>query len=172
MSELGFRPMTEDDFPLVAEWLQRPHVAEWWREPRDVAGVEAKYGPRVRGESPTRMFVIELDAAPIGLIQTYRLRDYPEYEDATGVEDAAGIDLFIGEQFALGRGLGPQVVERFAHDVVFETFDDVLRCVASPSVHNLRSQHVFETAGFHRLHTIDVAGQDDPEVVFVLERTG
>jgi aminoglycoside 6'-N-acetyltransferase len=162
--------MTEADFPLVAEWLQHPHVAEWWGEPRDAAGVAAKYGPRVRGESPTRMFVIELDGEPIGIVQTYRLRDYPDYEEATGVADAAGIDLFIGEPAALGRGLGPRIVERFARDVVFATFADVLRCVASPSVRNLRSQHVFETAGFSRLHTIDSPGEDEPEVVFVLDR--
>ena len=30
---IDFRPLTEDDLPLLEEWLRRAHVALWWREP-------------------------------------------------------------------------------------------------------------------------------------------
>jgi len=28
--DVKFRPMIETDVPLLHEWIQRPHVAEWW----------------------------------------------------------------------------------------------------------------------------------------------
>ncbi|SRR5216683_8416145 len=30
---MDFRPLTAADLPLVAQWLTRPHVAEWWDGP-------------------------------------------------------------------------------------------------------------------------------------------
>ena len=29
---IEFRPLTEDNLPLVEEWLRREHVARWWRD--------------------------------------------------------------------------------------------------------------------------------------------
>jgi hypothetical protein len=28
--ESGFEPLSESDLPLIARWLQAPHVAQWW----------------------------------------------------------------------------------------------------------------------------------------------
>lgn len=162
--------MAEDDFPLVAAWLREPHVAEWWGAPLELPAVQAKYGPRVRGEVPVRMFVICLDGRPIGMIQAYRTADSPEFEQATGVENAAGIDLFIGESEALGQGYGTEAIRRFATEVVFELYPEVDLCIADPSVRNIRSQRAFEKAGFRALRTVEVPGEPDPEVVYVLVR--
>ena len=46
-ASLSFRPLERFDFPLLQEWLAAPQVAAWWNERNDMAGVEAKYGPRV-----------------------------------------------------------------------------------------------------------------------------
>ena len=32
-SPYTFRPVTEADFPLLADWLAAPHVAQWWGDP-------------------------------------------------------------------------------------------------------------------------------------------
>ena len=31
-SQFEFRPLTEADLPLLVEWLNRPHLQEWWHE--------------------------------------------------------------------------------------------------------------------------------------------
>ena len=42
---LSFRPLVTTDFPLLLEWLQRPHVKEWWNDGEDtLEKVAASYG--------------------------------------------------------------------------------------------------------------------------------
>ncbi len=170
MSTPTFRPLRRDDFPLVVEWLRQPHVAEWWSELPDLDFLEEKYGPRIDGAEPTQVFVISLDERPIGLVQTYRLADNPEYEAAVGVAAAAGVDLLIGEPQLVGRGVGPRVIRAFAERVVFPLYPEVERCMAGPSVRNVRSQRAFEKAGFRAVRDAEVPGEPDPERVMVLER--
>jgi RimJ/RimL family protein N-acetyltransferase len=81
---ISFRPMRHTDLPLLQRWLQLPHVNAWWHEPLDLAGVVAKYGPRIDGVEPTHMFVIEHELRAIGWIQWYRWRDYPAHAARLG----------------------------------------------------------------------------------------
>jgi hypothetical protein len=34
---IGFRPLEESDLPQVEAWLRAEHVAEWWRDPLEIA---------------------------------------------------------------------------------------------------------------------------------------
>jgi aminoglycoside 6'-N-acetyltransferase len=62
VTDLGFRPLSRDDLPLLFEWLRRPHVAEWWRAvPADRAAVEAEYGPCIDGDDPTDLFLFTVE---------------------------------------------------------------------------------------------------------------
>ena len=70
--DVAFRPLRISDLPLLQAWLSLPHVDEWWHEPLDLAGVRAKYLPRIDGTEPTYVFVIERGGGPIGWIQWYR----------------------------------------------------------------------------------------------------
>lgn len=64
MHAIALRPLTREDLPLVSGWLAQPHVARWWRDPSDLAAVEAKYLPCLTGQEPTEVFVIEVDRSP------------------------------------------------------------------------------------------------------------
>jgi aminoglycoside 6'-N-acetyltransferase len=171
-SHFEFRPLTLDDLPIVVTWLSEPHVAAWWGEPLDLAAVEQMYGPCIDGSDPTLVYVIETRRGLIGMIQTYRLRDNPEYEAAIGVEGAAGLDLLIGDPDLLGHGLGTEVIRRFVTDVIWPTYPDVDHVVAGPSVRNTRSQRAFEKAGFYRSGAVTVPGEIDDEMVMVARRPG
>ena len=117
---IAFRPLDRSDFPMLSTWLAAPHVATWWREDHDLIRIEAKYGPCVAGDEPTEVFVIESDGKPIGLIQRYRIDDYPDWERAVAVgsvpENAVGIDYLIGIETLLGRGLGPLIIDQFVRE--------------------------------------------------------
>jgi len=92
----AFRPLAPGDLPTLHEWLQRPHVAQWWRSPRTVAEVESEYVPVALGQSTTRAYIALLDGQPIGFIQSYVVRDsgsgWWEHETDPG---ARGIDQFL-----------------------------------------------------------------------------
>jgi aminoglycoside 6'-N-acetyltransferase len=166
---LVLRPLTRADFPLVVDWLARPHVAEWWGAPLDLAGVEKEFGPSVVGTDPTEIFVALEGAAPVGLLQIYRLADNPDYQRAVGVDDGAGIDLFLAEADRRGQGLGPRLIAQ-ALALIWAHYPEVRRAMAGPSVRNVRSHRAFERAGFAAVGPVTVPGEPEDELVLLCPR--
>lgn len=116
---IEFVPMTAGDLVLFHEWLQRPHVRRWWRDRETYEEVVEHYLPSIEGHEPTDHYLIVLDDRPIGVIQTYLVSDYPEWGSIVEMgDDVAGVDLAIGEENLVGRGLGPLVLSQFARDIV------------------------------------------------------
>jgi len=161
---IAFRPLRRDDFPLLARWLNTPHVREWWRDdPRTLAEVEAEYAPRVDGRSATSCYIMLHEGRPVGYIQAYRIADEPEYAAALGVEEgAAGVDLFIGEEAYVHRGLGPRLLRAFLREVVFR-MPGVTCCAIGPAASNAIAIRAYEKAGFRHIGTVAVPGEDEPE---------
>ena len=166
IAELEFRPLAADDLPLVEEWLCREHVAPWWRD--DIQESLTEYRDAIDGREPTDHYLIVLDGRPIGMIQTYLVADYPEWEEIVQVGDGvAGIDLLIGEADQVGRGLGPRILAEFACDVVFAS-TEITACVATVEEPNRRSWRAFEKAGF--VHVRDVEEEGVPCRLMRLDR--
>ena len=164
-SEVRLRPLVEADLPAVSVWLATPHVRQWWRDPADLAAVEAKYLPRIRGDEPTEVFVIEWEGRSVGLIQRYRFADYGSWaatveEAGLAFPDAAGIDYLIGEVDGLGRGLGSRVVDDFSNRL-FEECPDVATIVVTPQAGNVASRRVLEKSGYDHVWTGSL-DSDDP----------
>jgi aminoglycoside 6'-N-acetyltransferase len=159
-----FRPLAEDDLPTMVRWLNTPHVRAWWQnDPRTIEEARAKYMPRIAGTEPTSAYVILADGRPIGYIQAYTIADWPEYAGAINVEDgAAGVDLFIGEEVYVHRGLGAPILRAFLRDVVFG-MPGVTCCVIGPSASNASAIRAYEKAGFRHIKTVAVPGEEDPE---------
>ncbi|HEX3795102.1 MAG TPA: GNAT family N-acetyltransferase [Acidimicrobiales bacterium] len=168
-ADLTLRPLARADFPMVVEWLARPHVQEWWGEPLSADGVEAEFGPCVDPGDPTLVFVCEVDGHPVGLAQCYRMADNADYAIAVGIDDGAGIDLLLADAARRGQGLGPRIIAAVAA-VAWERYPEISRVLAGPSVHNTRSHRAFEKAGFTAWRQVTVPDEDDDEMIFVLER--
>ena len=147
-----------DDVALIVDWRARPHVHEFWDpdDPApDAAGVEQHYLPRTASDSPAVACIVELAGRPIGYIQFYPWRDYAEEAAEVGFtvgSDAWGIDVFVGEEDLVDRGLGSRIVrvaceyleaERGAEEVVLLT-----------EVINTRAQRAYEKAGFVKDHQV------------------
>lgn len=91
----------------------------WWYEPLDLDGLERKYGPRIGGAEATRVYIIEPEGRPIGWIQWYRWSDYPKHAAQLEAEqNAAGIDLSIGELSLIGLGIGSTAIRQFIFEVI------------------------------------------------------
>ena len=154
--DFTFAPLREDDLELVRAWLLRPHVRRWYDDvatatyPDDTL---SDYRAAMRGEDPTDLYVIGLDGRPIGVVQSYRIDDHPEYaaEVALG-RPAIGIDLFIGESDLIGHGHGPALIRAFLRDVAFPRYEGDL-CVIGPTVSNVAAIRAYEKAGFRFLKT-------------------
>jgi aminoglycoside 6'-N-acetyltransferase len=150
---IEFRPFAESDLLLLHGWLQRDHVKRWWRDEQTYDEVVEHYLPSLEEH-----YLILLDGRPIGMIQAYRVADYPEWEQIVEVGDGvAGVDLLIGEEELTGRGLGPQVLEQFARDVVFAR-PGTTALVATVEEPNRRSWRAFEKAGFRHVRDVEEDG--------------
>jgi aminoglycoside 6'-N-acetyltransferase len=167
---ITFRPLARDHFPLLQEWLNTPHVAQWWNDPSDSASLEAHYGPRIDRVDPTEVFLIELEHRPIGWIQHYRWSDNPEHAQQLSADpESAGIDLAIGEFDSIGVGLGPAVIRQFVTDIVF--IDAAITAVvADPQEANRQSRRAFAKAGFIESRTVQLPGENFNRVVVRLDR--
>ena len=140
--------MTEADLPSVVEWLAQPHVHRWWHLDYDLAAATKKYGPRLRGEEPTHMLIVESDAAPVGLAQWYRWDDYTEDRDNYRIGDGElGLDYAIGEPSTVGRGVGTIMIARLL-DLLRAEAASGTPVTVTPEAANVASRRILEKNGF------------------------
>jgi aminoglycoside 6'-N-acetyltransferase len=169
-ASLTFRPLARSDYPALARWLAAPHVAIWWNETADPDHLETKYGPRIDGFEATHVFFIEHEGRPIGWIQWYLWADHPTHAaQLEADQDAAGIDLAIGELDRVGAGLGPIAIRMFLRQIVFAN-PRVAGVVVDPEEGNLRSLRAFEKTGFRFHKTVRLTGELCQRSVLRLDR--
>jgi aminoglycoside 6'-N-acetyltransferase len=153
---IEFRPLAEDDLPLVEEWLHREHVRRWWRD--DLSESLAEYRAAIQGREPTDHYLVVVDGLPAGLIQTYLVSNYPDWEEVVQVgPGVAGVDILIGDEKLIGRGLGPSILTEFARGIVFAD-PRTIAVVATVEEQNRRSWRAFEKAGFRHVRDVEEDG--------------
>jgi aminoglycoside 6'-N-acetyltransferase len=146
---VGVRAMSRGDLADVTRWRQSEHVQRWWRgvgEPTPEA-VEARYGPRIDGLTPTRMWVVEVNGRSVGFIQDYRIGDYPDYALLTPDPEAIGIDYAIGDPAWVGRGLGVRLLWAWMLRARHR-FPEAASYFAAPDHRNAASLRILAKAGF------------------------
>jgi RimJ/RimL family protein N-acetyltransferase len=147
---ISVRPMTLGDFDDLTRWVNEPHVARWWDENRTPDLVAAYYGPAVRGEEPTRLWIWEVNGRSIGFGQDYLISDHPDYALLCSRPDAIGFDYAIGEPAFVGRGLGTSVLWVYLRDIVWPAYPGALEFFAAPDHRNEASLRVLDKLGFTR----------------------
>jgi aminoglycoside 6'-N-acetyltransferase len=161
VADIAFRSFTRADLPLLATWLDAPHVARWWqRDDPGFEALEAHYGPAIDGDDPTRLFLVLADGVPVGFCETYLHADNPAWDRAIGLPDVAGIDYLIGAPELCGHGLGTAVIGALCA-LVFELYPRIGGIASVPQAANPASRRVLEKNGF-RLVDVRPVESDDP----------
>ncbi|WP_312030479.1 GNAT family N-acetyltransferase [Actinomycetospora sp. TBRC 11914] len=150
--EVTFRPVTVDDFGLLARWLAEPHVARWWAHETTPEAVERDFGPTARGEEPNEDLIASVDGRPLGLCQRSFWHAYPdevaEYAPFVLVPpDAMTIDYLVGDPADVGQGLGTAIVRALAADTL-AVHQDCGQLLVPVAAGNVASQRVLLRAGF------------------------
>lgn len=149
-----FRPLAPSDLPMFHEWLQRPHVAQWWNYPRTVEEVGSEYLPVALGRSTTRAYIAMLNGRPIGFIQSYVVPGsgdgWWEQETDPGVR---GIDQFLCNIDQLNRGLGSAMVAAFTALLLSDA--GVTKIQTDPSPGNERAIRSYKRSGFEAVREVD-----------------
>jgi len=154
-TRITFHPLAHDDLPTLHAWLRRPHVAEWWGPAGSLDELAAEYAPMLAGSVPHRAYVVQLDGAAMGFIQSYVAVE--THEDGWWLDERDpgvwGIDQFIADPMLLGRGLGAAIVRTFVERLFANPV--VTRVQTDPSPSNARAIRCYEKAGFHAVGEID-----------------
>lgn len=168
---LSFKPLTNDDFPLLVQWLNNPHVREWYDkdEINTLDEITKRYDFKKIGE-PTDGFIVFYEQKPVGYIQEYYPKDWKEFREATGyVEGVAGIDLFVGDPAFIGHGFGTFMIREFLKQIVF-TESEITMCIIDPEPDNKRAIRTYEKVGFTYTRTVKIEGEKDLAYLMELKK--
>jgi RimJ/RimL family protein N-acetyltransferase len=158
---VGYRRLGRDDLPLLVSWQAEPHVAWWWDgDTSTLEAAESRYGARIDGTDPTRLWVMEVDGKPVGWVQDYHVSDDPEYARLTRVPDAIGLDYAIGDPSWVGRGLGTRALWICIRDVVRPGYPKARVLFAAPDHRNTSSLRVLAKVGFEQRHQFEERDAD------------
>lgn len=131
-----FKPLKESDLTLVSEWLEKPHVKEWWNDELTAEQIQSKYREKI-GSSLVGAFIVYLNTTPIGFIQYW-------WFEPTG--DTVGIDQFIGEEDYINCGYGTHMILGFVKKIFKNP--RIKTIMVDPDPANQRAIRCYEKAGF------------------------
>lgn len=149
-----FKPFATDDMPLLFSWMQRPHVAAWWKSGAYNEFIE-KYSPQALAQNHTVPFLMIFEGTPIGYIQYYHADQTDggwwshQHPMPPGT---VGMDILIGEPDFLHRGLGSIFIRKF----IAKMFVDAIapKIIIDPDASNLPAIRCYEKLGFRRLKEV------------------
>lgn len=149
------RPVTADDLPMLAQWLARDHVRQWWG---DVDTQVGRVRAKLDGRDTTRPFIFELGGVPTGYIQYSFFDDHKTPDQLAETpwldmlpEGALGIDLFIAEAGSLSKGIGSVAVRTMAEMLWRKGHRSIL---IDPDLKNARAVRAYEKAGFRPIDAL------------------
>ena len=144
--------MTSEDLPLMRQWLESPHMREWWGEPETELGY---IRDMIDGRDTTRPFIFLADREPTGFIQYWFVGDH---QNATWIADhpwlselpadTVGVDLSIGDPARLAQGVGSGALRQFAERLTRQGYRTI---VIDPDPENTRAVRAYEKAGFRAI---------------------
>jgi aminoglycoside 6'-N-acetyltransferase len=173
-AEITFRPLQETDLSLLHKWFNTPHVSRWWEVDGDshpsLGAVRRHYLPRVSGGDPVDCYVILYSNRPIGMVQACQLDDFPEEKANFGLKQGCvSIDICIGEEYYVHRGLGSLIIRKFVKEIVFNRYN-VDCCTVDPAADNEVAIRAYNKAGFRFLKSVWYKKEGAQENILTISR--
>lgn len=127
-----FKPVEAKERALVHEWLKKPYIAEWFYG-QGLANTIRHLDEFLAGKGDGQYW--------LGLDQK---RPFAFFITSKAGEDAITLDMLIGEEEYLGKGLAALLIDAF----LAAQFPDIKEVLIDPEATNKRAIHVYKKAGF------------------------
>lgn len=135
--------LTENDFPVLHQWLQNKHVREFWDDgDRTLEQVKNHYKP----EEGIKRYIFFIEDEPAGYFQSYMVDKENEY-NSYSLKDTLGIDFFIGNETFLKKGHAIHVLSCFIKECCVEAD----RVLVDPQPSNAKAIHLYKKYGFSQM---------------------
>jgi aminoglycoside 6'-N-acetyltransferase len=125
----------------VHQWLQAPHVRQWWGEPETQFALVSED----LDHPAMNQFIVITDDRPFAYLQCYDPVAWPENGFGPLPAGSRGIDQFIGEADMIGKGHGSTMIRSFV-DALLKS--GTPRVLTDPDPVNARAVRAYEKAGF------------------------
>ena len=133
------------DLDLLCQWLDKPHVKEWWDDKLTHDQIRSKYRKRI-GNTLVAPFIAYLDEKPIGFIQYYHADKIGDGWWTDEVTGTLGLDQFIGEETLINHGYGTLIIRAFIDKLFLEKTGKKIITDVDPNNH--RAIRCYEKVGF------------------------
>jgi predicted acetyltransferase/RimJ/RimL family protein N-acetyltransferase len=158
MANINFEKATLNHKDLVFEWIEKPHVREFWdnsQEHRDdiLSFMKGRTEASHYYDGIFTYWIGSIENEPYCLLMTSEVIDVPDLpnvwrENLSQTGKVYSIDFCIGNEKYLGKGLAGPTLEAFTR-FIKETVDfSVDSFMIDPAETNPRAKHVYEKAGF------------------------
>lgn len=150
-------------------WFNLPHVQKFyslrqWTENE----VLNKLEPYILCNKPVIGFIVLMNEQAIGYIQKYRVKDFPWPNQNLSediVNNAAGMDLFIGDLRLIGKGIGRELIQSFLEQHIWQ---DNQYCIVDPDTNNLPAIRCYQSLNFREHGVVDTKDALDRPVKLML----
>lgn len=130
---IEFRKLTTDDYPVLLEWLQRPHVKQYWNDGDDTLEKIAQH--YALGNRQVQHYIAIQNGQDIGF-----------YQYCYDLNHNIGIDMFLANANQISKGLGTKCLNAFGD---FVTKLEKCHCLSvDPHPDNKRGIRCYEKCGF------------------------
>jgi len=140
-----FNPLQEADLDLLCQWLDKPHVKEWWNDGLTHEEIKAKYLSRI-GDKVVVPYIACLDKKPLGFIQYYHANQVGDGWWPDELVGTLGIDQYIGEEAFINQGYGTRMISAFVNKLLSEKIGNKIITDVDPQ--NARAIRCYEKVGF------------------------
>ncbi len=148
---LSFRKASVGDLPILHDWMGQAHWQQWWNEPEPDAEIELIRN-MIEGRDTTEPWMILHSGEPVGYIQCWFVKDnlgpevLAEHPWLIRVPvDSVGIDLSVGPESLLSRGIGSAALRLFAEELCARGHRTI---IIDPDPANVRARRAYAKAGF------------------------
>ncbi len=167
--DFRFRPLAEADLPLLHTWLNRLHNRERISDgPISPEQISEKFLPRIKGEEPTHCHFATLNEHPMGFLQCYSARAYPDFARDIGAIEGVGIDLFLADPSLMGQGIGSRMLSAYIGDIAFLVFAREPYCYITYALDDQLAISAARATGFESVKEYSPNGQ--PSLLLRVQR--
>lgn len=143
-TSLWLKKFTDQDIPLLTEWLGAEHIKPWFTDPQawldEVREREGEY-------SWIRHYIICRSSATIGFCQYYPYwKSGEDWHGNIPAEGTYSIDYLIGEVENLKKGYASAAVRLLGERIAEEK--DAKRIIVQPETDNHASRNTLLSAGY------------------------
>jgi aminoglycoside 6'-N-acetyltransferase len=155
----ALRPFTAADLPMMAGWLDAPHLRQWWGDPvEELALVTEDLGNPLMDQQ-----IGLLGPRAFAYLQSYPCQEWgaPQFEDRP--EGSHSVDMCVGPADMLGHGHGAAILRLYAETLIARGANDVL---IDPAPDNERAVRCYRRAGFR---DVAIRASEDGDPVLVMD---